>query len=396
MQRFTILEGWRALLAWWVVLSHTLALSGFDRGMIVRQVRESEVTGFDIAGWFTHLWYEIILLARSGKIPVYVFVMMSGFVIVHLLLMKKEPYGIYIMRRFLRLWPALMFVLVLYAVFYVIGMPVRSPDNFWGHFALEATMMHGLVPNEIFADAAHALSGPGWSISLEWQFYLVAPFILAALTKGGWRGMVFVAGLFIALFFGALNTKGLNFLGGSYSWNHPAALPHLLGFFGLGMASYYLFRKVGESNIKAHFPLIGILAALFLTVGFSGPEGRTPPMLIWVFVFATLITSGSWLHKIIDSKPLHWLGDMSYSAYITHMFVLTAMHRFVIRHMTDNSTLEKFLLTVSISWPIIIVVSMISYYLIEKPAINLGRKLAKKWQKNPTDTPPLSPGMTAP
>ncbi|MDG1825107.1 MAG: acyltransferase family protein [Henriciella sp.] len=106
MQRFTILEGWRALLAWWVVLSHTLALSGFSRGDIVQNVKNSEVTGFDIGGWFMHLWYEIILLARSGKIPVYVFVMMSGFVIVHLLLMKKEPYNIYIMRRFLRLWPA--------------------------------------------------------------------------------------------------------------------------------------------------------------------------------------------------------------------------------------------------------------------------------------------------
>lgn len=383
MQRFTILEGWRALLAWWVVLSHTLALSGFSRGDIVQNVKNSEVTGFDIGGWFMHLWYEIILLARSGKIPVYVFVMMSGFVIVHLLLMKKEPYNIYIMRRFLRLWPALMFVLVLYAVTYLIGMPVRSPDNFWGHFFLEATMLHGLVPNEVFANAAHALSGPGWSISLEWQFYILAPFILAALTKGGWRGMTFVAFLFVALFFGALNTKGLNFMGESYNWNHPAALPHLLGFFGLGMASYYLFRKVGESKIKAHFPLIGMAAAAFLAVGFMGPEGRTPPMLIWVLVFASLITSGSWMHKLIDSKPLHWLGNMSYSTYITHMFVLTAVHRFVIRHMAENDTLAKFFLTVGISWPLIMVVSMVSYYWIEKPAINFGRKLAKKWEKKP-------------
>jgi len=396
MQRFTILEGWRALLAWWVVISHTLALSGYSRTDLVNQRNAANTGSFDFAGWIEYLWTEIIVLARSGKIPVYVFVMMSGFVIVHLLSMKKEPYGIYIMRRFLRLWPALMFVLVLYGAFYLVGHPVRNPDHFWSHFVLEATMLHGLVPNEMFNQAANALSGPGWSISLEWQFYLVAPFVVAAFVKGGWRSMIFIAALMIAFFYGMLNSKGLTFGGAEYHWNNPSALPHIFGFFCFGMASYYAFRKIGESKVKAVFPVLGIVAASFVAIGFMGPEGRDPPMIIWVIVFASLITSGTWMHKLVDSKFLHWIGNMSYSTYITHMFVLTAMHRFFIRHMASNDTLEKFFLTIVISWPVIIIVSMISYYLIEKPAINLGRKLAKRMTKAPEPNPPQTPTPAAP
>lgn len=396
MQRFDILEGWRALLAWWVVLSHTLSRSGMSRGEARELVAQSEVTGFDPLGWFQHLGFEIINMARYGKLPVYVFVIMSGFVIVHLLSQKQESYRVYIMRRFLRLWPALMFSLVLFASFYVLGLSGGKQDNYWGQFLAEATMMHGLLPNNFDISASNAINGPDWSISLEWQFYLIAPFLMAAFVKGGWRAWIFILACFAALFVGGLNDRTIQIAGEVYKWNSPAALPHMIGFFGLGMGSYYLFKQVKKMNIDLKIPVSVLLLAAFIGVSFQGSEGGTTPMIIWLVVFLTLISAKTWLHTLVDSKPLRWLGKLSYSTYITHMFVLAEAHRHIVRPMSEPETIQQFLLMVVIAWPLILALSVFCFYFIEKPAINFGKKLAKRWSKTPVDKPPQPPAVTIP
>ena len=55
-------------------------------------------------GWF---------IAQAGFWAVAVFVMISGFVISHLLIEKSEPYGAYIVRRLMRLLPAFLVASVL-------------------------------------------------------------------------------------------------------------------------------------------------------------------------------------------------------------------------------------------------------------------------------------------
>ncbi|MEO0550755.1 MAG: acyltransferase [Pseudomonadota bacterium] len=383
VQRFTILESWRAILAWWVVLSHAIAMLRLKPEHITEMRDSVTLMGFDLLAWLQILGYDILFLARSGKIPVYVFMMMSGFVIMHLLTLKKEPYGIYLMRRFLRLWPALMFVLVLYAAAYVVGRPLGYSTDFWGHFALEATMFHGLVPDEIFKKASSAISGPGWSISLEWQFYIVAPFILTAFVKGGWRGWLLFVCLYAAYFFGMVGTRSASVFGETYTWEHPSALPHIFGFFALGMGTYFLFKKVREAEVQPSMPLIGLLAACYATIGFVGPEELTPPILIWLAVFVTLITSGTWLHSLLNWPVLRWLGDISYSTYITHMLAIPVAHRIAQKLGFADGSLQIFLVMMVFAIPMILTLSVISFYFIEKPAIQFGRTQAKRLMTKP-------------
>lgn len=42
-------------------------------------------------------------------------------------------------------------------------------------------LIHGLIPPSALPDAAAAFLGRAWSISTEWQFYLIAPQAVAAL-----------------------------------------------------------------------------------------------------------------------------------------------------------------------------------------------------------------------
>ena len=82
--RLPELEGIRGVLSWWVVICHILQQAGYSEAALGR-------------GW------RILV---HGDYAVDVFIILSGFVIHKLWHDAREPYRVFITRRFLRLWPA--------------------------------------------------------------------------------------------------------------------------------------------------------------------------------------------------------------------------------------------------------------------------------------------------
>jgi len=80
VKHFRSIDGLRAWLAWTVVLCHVTLHTGADRK-----------------------WPLIEKLETSSVHAVCIFIIISGFVITHLLLEKQEDYLPYITRRFLRI-----------------------------------------------------------------------------------------------------------------------------------------------------------------------------------------------------------------------------------------------------------------------------------------------------
>jgi len=146
--------------------------------------------------------YHGIIQHNAGVYAVDGFIILSGFVIAQLLLTKNEPYGLYIFRRFMRLFPAFIVCLAIALLVrpFTFGTApselLREASEyryFWWHLGAHASLIHGLVPIAWLPQSQLAFLPPGWSISLEFQLYLLAPLVLWWLGRFGLRGFVVLA-----------------------------------------------------------------------------------------------------------------------------------------------------------------------------------------------------------
>ena len=190
-RRIDELEGLRGLLALWVALSHLACLCGLDalRPALVRP----------------GIW-EWLLYAGPA---VDVFIILSGFAIFKLLQGPPLGYRAFYTGRAFRLFPVYLTCLALTVALLALShsVAVAAPWHATGYFqrwvaGLSTLQAHGPAQLGLQLPLLHGLTPPGWpppagivdflppawSATLEWQFYLVAPALLA-LSRGPRRGL---------------------------------------------------------------------------------------------------------------------------------------------------------------------------------------------------------------
>ena len=143
-------------------------------------------------GRFAPLFYAV---ANAGRFGVCLFFTLSAFLICELLLREREVSGTvavkqFYIRRILRIWPLYYFGLALGAV--LACMPGGSRDELVGlcWFAIFMgawrSAIHGWLNNPMFVL---------WSVSIEEQFYLFAPWAVKCFR----RGVLYIFGAAIVL-----------------------------------------------------------------------------------------------------------------------------------------------------------------------------------------------------
>ena len=359
MERVNIFDSLRGYCAFWVVFVHVSELCN---------VQKSLKLGF----------------LYDGMIPVSIFFVLSGFVIAWLIEARRESYFIFLFRRYFRLAPVFVFlcVLFLFASDFIlaelarVGDPQRSEiverveifnagkENPLWHLFLHATMLHGFF-DSVLPYSTKAFIPPGWSITVEWQFYLLAPFLVVAFRKR--KAVALIAVILVATgLLSALKVKG--WFVGVY-----------LDDFAVGMASYFLIRN---RHVDLQSPAAYALAVALILVAFFT---NSMVLFIWsVFLFIAYIIDDGVTRKIFmvffESRLSIYLGKISYSVYLSHMLVIYFVLHYITPHITGLSVAPGFAAHLLIVFTGTALFSTVLYYTIESPFLKWAARYAGKIQ----------------
>lgn len=367
IDRVWAIEGARAWLAWTVVAAHLAQITGLV---------------------YTHAGWRVLSIAATQA--VYMFIIISGFVITGLLLTRRESWTAYITRRAFRLFPAYLIALAfaafaiflgLYAIDYMswganplfrfaethprsVSSVTAAP---WAHALLDITLMQGAAPDNLLMRAQTAVLGPAWSLSLEWQFYLIAPALLWLLLNGRTR---------VAAIAGAFAVIGLFRLGVFGAFDLPSFLPGALHLFLIGITS-----RLGLDALKER-----IASPAAIALGFAGLAALfhdAAAVFLWgalmVFIATTQwrdLPSARRLVSILLESPLaRALGARSYAVYILHYpIILTAAYLILPLGAFDQVQALAWIGAATIATTLLL--SDLMYRFVEQPMIRLGARIA--------------------
>jgi peptidoglycan/LPS O-acetylase OafA/YrhL len=350
---FKGIEGARGWLSLAVLFSHIIAFTSF------------------------HRLPKAKLIIEPGHWAVLIFIMISGFVITNLITRKQEGYGIYIARRALRIYPAYLVALVL--GFLVLPRDFTLPEfgdilgnqvqhvrdraaSYAGapgtHVLLHLSMLHGIVPNNILPEAQYMFVPPAWSLSLEWQFYLLAPAILVAIRRWPLPMAVFVAIVFL------LAKRGM--FGHYYN---PSFILNAGWWFLIGILSYLYIDRLPRIEGAALWTLL----ALLLPLAFFNKE--LVAVLGWVALIAYIRSDANW--RLLDGPLAAYLGARSYGIYILHMPILIACC-WVAYSALGLTSYTAACVTGVLTTAATFILAEIVYRTVERPAINFGKRLGRE------------------
>ncbi|HTU59289.1 MAG TPA: acyltransferase family protein, partial [Polyangiales bacterium] len=243
------------------------------------------------------------------------------------------------------------------------------------HSFLHFSMLHGLAPRALLPEGPGAFLEPGWSISLEWQFYLVAP---AAYSLATSRNAAARFGVSMA----ALCAFALAASGVIPSVDFGAALPFHAEHFYFGCASYFLYKRSLVTPISRTPALALLVSSLFL-FQLGHRYSTLIPVCVWLVVLGLLMERGDNPWVSLMTKPLmlpfvQFLGRISYSLYLCHMIVLYVVQSLVLRVAPGMSRpahcVTLFILTFAVAVP----AAALLFHCIEEPAIRAGRALKQQ------------------
>ena len=265
-----------------------------------------------------------------GGAAVDVFFALSGFVIARSWEAHRADPRRFFAARVRRIYPAYLCVLLLAIPVQLIPLPLgdlpwaeRAAGEIWsGEFpphglivlALHLLMAHGVVPDGLLPHAWIGWLGAAWSLSTEWQFYL----LVACVGPHLGRGRRFALRLTLLL----LCVAALGFAYDQVTppgWHFSRAfLPEKAGHFALGVASAGAFAQR-----PARWWLVLLALAVCIACGIHGGSGKAVPPVLWVACLlvqrwpsAPILRAPT---RVLGSACALQLGAISFSLYLVNI-----------------------------------------------------------------------------
>lgn len=339
----------RFLLAISVVVAHSCALFGFDM--------------------------------LPGTLAVEAFFIISGFYMAMVLTEKyfkiDKYYKLFISNRFLRIYPLYWVVFIFFGIYFIADgyktgnlHALQLYVTYW-HKLNPWTFVYLIITNIViigqeyalffkvndngavlftshFADAKTALyrflfDAPLWSVSLEFVFYIISPYLVKLKNN--------VLLIIAVLLFAARYISKIN--GVPFDPFVNRLLPYQILFFVLGILSYNLYQRLKTINIPKYAGGILLAYISIFTIIYTRLPGTDSKAFIYLLSFAILIPFVFEISK--HSKADQLIGELSYPIYISHFLLLSISERLMVHYHINGEYLSLIAIVLIIVFSAILV-----------------------------------------
>lgn len=311
---------------------------------------------------------EIFLRANVG---VSYFFILSGFIMI-IAYHRKEKIGYldFYRNRVARIYPLYIVGLLLYFI-------MRYSD-----FSFNKTFLYLLGVQSWIPGKALILNFPGWSISVEFLFYLIFPWLYNFLYSKGNKSIWIIA---ILIWIGTQVFSNLYIHSPAYRGPHTDSheflhyfpLWHINEFLIGNLAGLFFVKNHKERNYDlavAVLLIAVILSLIFIPLNFH--NGLMA--ILFVPVIYLISCNNGIITSFFSIKPLEFLGEISYAIYIIHIPVLYILRSFLWDYFQMSQSNTIFWIYILV----LIIVSAIFYQFIEKPMRDYLRKINFKSKNN--------------
>ena len=339
------------------------------------------LTALGVMAYHLLYWQGLAELSTLGTYGVYLFFTLAGASLAYAYpvgtLASWRAYGAFLVARWLRLAPLYLALVAVYLTM------LRANNGNWmehlpKNLALNASFTFGL-----FDPATSALLIGGWSLGIEFVFYLLMPVFAWALTrrKGRWFLLAVLGGVQAAWVLSTVGESGLAKASVAYH-----QVPAFSAYFFAGCLIGHARRQSAPAA-----PLGRGLAVWALITGLllaCVPEVPGQELVSWrglLLPLACVLTvwaSGAVLVPVRLQSVSAWLGDITYGTYLLHPLLLFGLSWFILPAITDTPieslpTLARVLLALGIG-TLACLLAAASERWYERPFRQSGRRLVQR------------------
>jgi peptidoglycan/LPS O-acetylase OafA/YrhL len=295
--------------------------------------------------------------------------------------------GRFLWRRALRILPAYWLTIVI--TLGVLSARTSSPGDWWSYLLLIQTYNSHNVDSSL---------SQMWTLVVEISFYAALPLIAVAWARickkldrparEKWLLALPVALVVAAMAWRLSSAARPSFWPRSLLW-----LPAHLDWFALGMLLAILTLTFKSRHARRLYEqcqrwaadvttclAIGVVLFLLATLPLAGPRSLAPPT-VWewelkhflyssaafAFLLPIVCTMDTPVHRVLSSKIVRRLGEISYGVYLWHLPLLIFIQR---RWLDIPLFSPRFMLLYALTAVAATLLAATSYYLFERPLLN--------------------------
>jgi len=296
----------------------------------------------------------------QGWTAVWIFLTMSGY-LVTMLMMREEKrigrvaFGPFLVRRFFRIVPSYWVAILIYWLACYALPPLQDS---YAAFMARLPSYLAFVPEYADTDG-FSIFTHSWTVGVELKFYLLFPPVVFLMTK---NTNLRIAAIAIAA---ALFTVQGSFLAEAYC----AVLFGAMLAFALERPRGYAF-VAKLTRVPAVVP-VALIIGLFALLRYS--EQFTALAAVATYLLAYAIVQEAAVSRVLTWRPLAYLGQRSYGAYLLHFLALRIGYM-----VFGNDSTTAGLLAACVCVVLTVPAAELLYRTVERPGTNYGRQLLSR------------------